>query len=184
MPDAAEILMQQHREVEAMFERFNTEGDPSIAMTICEEIDRHATLEEQLVYPELDRRVDHSMAREARQEHDEARRLISEITKADAASDEFVELVQRLEQAIQHHVAEEEHEVFPKMREELGRDRMAQLGGELREAMSAAPASAPGGRDVLDLTKEELYEKAKQAGIEGRSKMSKAELARAVRAKA
>ena len=61
---------------------------------------------------------------------------------------------------IAHHVEEEEDEAFPKLRKALG------LSG--------------GSSSSSEATKQELYEQAKEAGIEGRSSMSKEELAAAV----
>jgi iron-sulfur cluster repair protein YtfE (RIC family) len=182
MPDAADILMQQHREVEGLFAQFEQARDAATARTICEEIERHATLEEEHVYPVLERDVDAKMAEEAEHEHEEARGLIARIRQAEGA--ELTRLVEQLEQAIEHHVEEEEGEVFPKMRERLGAQRMTELGRRL-ETSTATTASAPATStgEVLDLTKEELYEMAKEQGIEGRSKMNKNELARAVQSR-
>ena len=73
----------------------------------------------------------------------------------------FGATVEMVKAGISHHVEEEENEAFPKLRETLGL-----VGVEL--AGSVEP------------TKEELYEKAQEAGVEGRSSMSKDELAEAV----
>jgi len=48
------------------------------------------------------------------------------------------------------------------------------------KAARKSEGEAFGGIDVFGNTKKELYERAKKAGVEGRSKMSKAELARAL----
>ena len=79
-------------------------------------------------------------------------------------------------------------------RDELGQSRLNDLGTQLAQrkqeltftstptftsALSTAPTATSGGR-LLDLTKEELYEKAKEAGIDGRSSMTKSQLADAL----
>ena len=72
----------------------------------------------------------------------------------------FGAAVEMVAGGISHHVEDEENEAFPKLRKSLG------LRG------SSSSSGEP--------TKEELYEQAKEAGIEGRSSMSKAELADAI----
>jgi hypothetical protein len=59
--------------------------------------------------------------------------------------------------------------VFPKLRKQLG------LGGTNR-----SKSSKRSGSNGSDETKEELYKKAQEAGVEGRSSMTKDELAKAV----
>ena len=51
------------------------------------------------------------------------------------------------------------------------------------EKGESAPSVQGGEGDVTALTRDELYERARKLGIEGRSKMTKNELARAVRAR-
>lgn len=69
---------------------------------------------------------------------------------------------------------EEEQETFHQAREALGEDRLLELG----EEMAARAEELRAGSD--DVTEEELYERARELDIEGRSQMSKRELARAL----
>jgi hypothetical protein len=62
--------------------------------------------------------------------------------------------------------------MFPDCREQLGEERLDQLGEELQARQRTAKSER--------VTKQELYEKAKEQGVEGRSDMSKDELAEAV----
>ena len=118
----------------------------------------HMAIEEEQVYPEL-QRVEGELAEEANVEHGLAREGLSKL-KSKVAQPGFGAVVEMVKGGIQHHVEEEEGEAFPKLREALG------LGGG---------SSASGGA-----TKQELYEQAKEAGVEGRSKMTKDELSDAV----
>ena len=193
MPDVTKILEQDHRTVEELFAQFEDRGDPRIAEQICDELTVHAAVEEEGVYPwlhEIDPDADH----EARREHDEAKALIRQIR---AASDsELADLVMQLKAAVEHHVQEEESEIFPEMREKLGDklDDMAEQVMARKEELTAVVADEPTGTtgtagrvqgraevsDLKELTKDELYERAKAAGIEGRSNMNKAQLVRAL----
>src|SRR5947199_70842 len=117
MPDAFSILIQDHREVEQLFQQFAQTDNPGIAVKICDELTVHAMLEEELVYPILAVKVGHRYAQEARQEHDEAKSLISQIEQGLRSGDDVSPLVKELQQSVQHHVEEEERELFPKLRE-------------------------------------------------------------------
>jgi iron-sulfur cluster repair protein YtfE (RIC family) len=193
MPDAITLLTQDHREVEHLFSLFEAGGGEQIAKQICQELEVHTTIEEEIVYPVLQRQVDKAMAKEAGQEHKEAKGIIEKIKKTlpggngrGGGQEKLSQLVSQLKEAIEHHVEEEEDEVFPKMQEKVG-DKLSDMGQELvarKHELRAQVQDQSGGRgsdqDLLDLTKEELYERAKEADIPGRSSMSKEELAQAL----
>lgn len=119
MPDAFELLSADHRAVEGLFQQFSGSQDPAVAQKICDELTIHCVLEEELVYPLLASKVGTPIADEARHEHAEAKQLITQIEAGVSAGDDVAALVQQLEGAIQHHVQEEESEIFPAMREKL-----------------------------------------------------------------
>ncbi len=73
-----------------------------------------------------------------------------------------------LEAGIAHHVHEEESEIFPKLRKTAAA-QIAQLDPD--ECKTAVE------NDPVDLTREELYRRAQEADIPGRSSMTKDELA-------
>ena len=63
MPDPIALLERDHRAVEKLFERFEKTGDVDIARRICQELRLHAAVEEELVYPLLEAKVDDNLAR-------------------------------------------------------------------------------------------------------------------------
>lgn len=130
MPEVTSLLEEDHREVEALFEEFQRSEDPEIVMAICRELTVHAIVEEEIVYPVLRTYVDARMAEGGEQEHEEAKGLIVAIERIVAAGGDPKATVLQLKGAIEHHVGEEEGEVFPKLREELG-DELELLGGRL-----------------------------------------------------
>lgn len=193
MTKATELIESEHRQVEELFSRFQQTGERDVAMEICALLERHTEMEEQVLYPAL-KEVDEELYEDAQQEHDEAAELIERIRQA--GGEQLTELVQQLQAAIEHHVSDEEQEDLPAMEEACGQERMDQLGQEMEQWRSArgggGAAAGAGGRDqssmergatagskdeLLDLTKDELYEKAKDAEIPGRSNMTKDELA-------
>ena len=132
MANALEILKQDHRTVEGLFTQFESSQERSVAEQICEELDTHTKIEEQIVYPVLRSDVSggEGMAEHAEGEHAEARQLIGRIrqTKDD---DHLAELVGQLKAAIEEHVSDEEDEVFPKMEQALEGSRLQEMGDEV-----------------------------------------------------
>lgn len=78
----------------------------------------HAHIEETVFYPAIE---DHEelkdMVAEALEEHQEATTLLEELEELGAESHDFGSKLQELIEAVEHHVEEEEGEMFPKVRE-------------------------------------------------------------------
>jgi len=146
--DILAMLSDDHRRVEGLFQQFQQSSDPEVALDICAELTIHATLEEELVYPTLGTKVEggHGYAMAARHEHQEAKQLISRIEGGALEGQDVSPLVQELQEAMQHHVEEEESQVFPLIEqgaaavlEKLGPDyvkRKQQLQEQMAEARS------------------------------------------------
>jgi hemerythrin superfamily protein len=145
--DAVELLERQHREVEAMFERFEkmtdraTVSKKKLADEICNALIMHTTIEEEIFYPatrEASEETD-DMVDEAVVEHASAKDLIAQIQEMDPGDDLYDAKVKVLSEMIEHHVKEEEEEMFPKTRE-LKLD-MAALGEEMQMRQKEIEAS-------------------------------------------
>ena len=127
--DAIQQLVDDHNKVRDLFKQFSQLGHPAIAQEICRRLTVHSTLEEEIVYPVLRDRVDAGMADEAEEEHAQVKELIEEIETMDEG-EELENAMAVLEREVEHHVEEEEGEVFPKLEAELGPETL-ELGREL-----------------------------------------------------
>ena len=110
--DAIELLKNDHRNVEGLFERFEkTTGKAAkekIAKQVCLELMVHAQVEEEIFYPAVKDAVEEDIHHEAYVEHDGAKVLIAEILDS-SPDDEFYDAkVKVLSEMIKHHVKEEE----------------------------------------------------------------------------
>jgi hemerythrin superfamily protein len=119
--DALALLKEDHRKVEKLFKEFESaKGDgrkEKLARQICLELTVHTTIEEEIFYPACDGKIEEDMLKEAYVEHDAAKLLMAEIEAGSGQSDEFFDAkVQVLGEQIDHHVTEEEDELFPKVR--------------------------------------------------------------------
>lgn len=119
--DAIALLKEDHREVEKLFKEFeDAKGEgrkEKLARRICLELTIHTTIEEEIFYPACRGKVDEDLLKEAFVEHDAAKLLIAEIEAGNGQSDDFFDAkVQVLSEQIEHHVQEEEKELFPEVR--------------------------------------------------------------------
>ena len=130
MADFVAVLTEDHRRVEQLFNQFDETGDPGVAQQIFLELSVHSIIEEELLYGLYSAKVDNAGAAEARAEHQEAKDLILALEGMDPSSDEFVNTMGQLKASVQHHVEEEENEMFPKILEKLP-DTASILGDDL-----------------------------------------------------
>lgn len=118
--DAIQLLKADHREVEGMFGQFEkTNGAATktkLAEQICLALKVHTQIEEEIFYPAAREALsDEEMIDEAVVEHAAAKDLIAEIEAMEVGEDLFDAKVKVLSEQIEHHVQEEEKELFPQL---------------------------------------------------------------------
>jgi hemerythrin-like domain-containing protein len=139
MPDdVVDKIEHDHREVEELFAEFKQSRQRDLALKICDELEIHTAAEEAAVYPVLEEELsnEEDSVEEAEDEHQEARDLIVKI-RGTQDDELLVGLMDELEQAIRHHVEEEETEMLPKARAELPEDELVALGDDFEAAKDA-----------------------------------------------
>lgn len=150
--DAIKLLTEDHKEVKKLFDDYQKLCDKeapagerqALAGRICSMLTVHTTIEEELFYPlareALGEQAD--LIDEATVEHASAKDLIAQIESSSPDEPLYDAKVTVLGEYIQHHVKEEEGEIFPKIRKtELD---LAVLGSEMAErkqVLSSAVAS-------------------------------------------
>src|SRR5215467_2088848 len=112
--NAIEMLKQQHREVETLFEEFeeaeSVEARRDTFNEIADALAVHATIEERHFYPTVKDQETEGILIESVEEHLEVKRAIAELLEMDAADDLFGAKVKALREDVENHVAEEEGE--------------------------------------------------------------------------
>lgn len=145
--DAITLLKDDHHTVEQLFKRFEQAGERAhvqkrqIVDRIIEELSIHAAIEEQVFYPVARAAVPatEDIALESLEEHHIVKWLLSELVDMDPSHERFTAKVTVLMENVRHHVKEEESDFFPKVRESLGRNELAELGETLANAKKTAP---------------------------------------------
>ncbi len=148
-PDAVQLLTADHRAVKALFQDYQKLVDhdakdaekQDLAQQICMMLTVHATVEEEIFYPAAEDAIkEPDLVDEATVEHAGAKDLIAQIEGSDPSDKFYDARVKVLGEYIEHHVKEEEGEMFPQCRQAkmdldaIGRqlaDRKAELMAEL-----------------------------------------------------
>ena len=112
------MLKDDHKKVKGLFEEYkdaNARKQQEIADTVIHELEVHAALEEELIYPAIRQQIDEDdLMNEANEEHHLVHVLIAELKKLDPSDDIFRAKFTVLGELVKHHVKEEEGEMFPK----------------------------------------------------------------------
>lgn len=131
---AIDMLESQHREVEDLFEELES-ATGSEKIEIFEELaDRlavHAALEEQHFYPAAKDEKTEDLLRESVEEHLAVKRLIADLLELKQADETFDAKVTVLKEQVEHHVEEEEGELFPKVKKLLDAETLDALEQEM-----------------------------------------------------
>lgn len=140
-----ELIEQDHRKVESLFEEMKKTKDSKKSMKlfneIYKELNLHAKAEELVFYPAM-REYDETAEyiEEAEEEHEDAEALLEEMKEFNPKDDEFKEKLEELVEAIQHHVKEEESEIFEAVRKCMDEKQLNTLGEEFQAAKKKVQA--------------------------------------------
>ena len=155
--DAIALLKADHKAVSELFKAYEKAEDDrarkiELATEICTELTIHAAIEEEIFYPQArqalgDDEDGAALLDEAEVEHGSLKVLIAQIEEAldGAGPDEKTDAkVTVLKEYVEHHVKEEEKQLFPKLRK--SDMDLAEAGEELRERKEALKAEGTNGR--------------------------------------
>jgi hemerythrin superfamily protein len=151
--DAIELLISDHRKVDGIFQQFekggNTQEFEQLFQQLKEELTAHSKIEEQIFYPAVRNNPDtESLVEESYREHAQVEQLLQQIPGMDNTSTEWGQKMTELMRDDQHHVQEEETQLFPRVREHFNEGQVQQLGQQLQQLKTelkgqmGAPATA------------------------------------------
>lgn len=130
--DAFNLLKEDHRKVDALFDQLESatgKAKLTVFNQIKTELELHTHIEEKIFYPALEEPEEtHELTLEAYEEHDVVKKLLSQLGRAKTANEEWEAQAKVLRENVEHHVEEEENELFPKAEAALGKAEIADLG--------------------------------------------------------
>jgi len=145
--DAIAVLKQDHRDVEQLFKRFEKAGESAhrtkaqLVASMIEALSRHTAIEELVFYPAVRQEISRleSNVAEALEEHHLVKIVLKELEDLDPKAPRYDAKVTVMMELVRSHVKEEERDLFPKVRDRIGRRELLELGDALRAAKPNVP---------------------------------------------
>jgi hypothetical protein len=133
--DAFELLKADHNKVAQLFDLLEaTSGNRKLDVLkrIKGELERHTHIEEKIFYPALEKPAEtHDLTLEAYEEHKVVKTLLAELAGAKTADDQWQAKAKVLRENVEHHVEEEENELFHQADETLSDRALEALGNRM-----------------------------------------------------
>lgn len=140
--DAITILKEDHKKAKRLLTKLAATTERGLATRmrlleqVQEELDAHMAIEEEIFYPAFrkaaEERDDRIMYLEAHDEHTVAINELSSLRLLDPGSELFAAKAKVLKELVEHHIEEEEGEMFPKARELMARNELVELGEQMQ----------------------------------------------------
>lgn len=137
--NAIDLLKQQHREVEDLFEEFEAQGEGArktkerLCRQIADQLAVHAEIEEKIFYPEAKQKNIEEILRRAVEEHLAMKRTLTDLIEADVEDAQFDARMNVLKELVEHHVEEEEKDLFPKVGKACSKADLEDMGARMQE---------------------------------------------------
>ncbi|WP_394836293.1 hemerythrin domain-containing protein [Pendulispora rubella] len=131
---ATTLLREQHQQVKGIFEKLEKKNGNAATLVrqLANALAGHMAIEQQLFYPAI-REVDKDHVDEGYEEHAVAELELKRLLRTDPADPNFKSRVTVLKELIEHHVKEEEQELFPKVEKKLDAGKLEALGAQLEK---------------------------------------------------
>lgn len=137
--NAIELLKADHEKVAELFEQFkaNEDGDnKALFEKINAELETHTHIEETIFYPKLKEEGDEDLQKivlEGIEEHRQVKMFLKELASLSDDSEKFNPKLKVVVEDVEHHVEEEEGEMFPLVEDQFSEDVLEELGSEMEE---------------------------------------------------
>lgn len=130
--DAFELLKADHKKVNELFDQLEAatgKAKLNVFNQIKTELELHTHIEETIFYPALEKPEEtHDLTLEAYEEHKMVKTLLAKLSGARTADDEWQAQAKVLRENVEHHVDEEENELFDKADDALSDEEIEALG--------------------------------------------------------
>jgi iron-sulfur cluster repair protein YtfE (RIC family) len=182
--DVTRMLEADHRMVEGLFAQIEEkEGEERTALVaeLAEALKAHMELEETVVYPAMAPVTGEDKVEEGVTEHELAKKTLADLVGQTPDGPGFGAALEAVKGGIEHHVEEEEEQVFPKLRSD-GMDTIEGMANAFVAKRQQLGMKVNTAALSVGATKEQLVEEAKGLDIDGAASMNKDELVEALAA--
>ena len=136
--DAIALLKHDHDEVEAIFKKLEPTTERAVKTReelfakLKLELDVHAHIEETIFYPVLKQEAEtRKITLEGYEEHHVVKMLLGELEAMPVGSEQWTAKLKVLQENVEHHVEEEETDMFKSAREVLEKSQLVELGVQM-----------------------------------------------------
>ncbi|MBC8029808.1 MAG: hemerythrin domain-containing protein [Pyrinomonadaceae bacterium] len=147
--NAFTLLKADHKKVAGILEKIDATTERGVKTRedlftqLKSELDLHAHIEETVLYPTLEKADEtREITLEAYEEHRLVKQLLGELESMDKSEEQWTARFTVLKENIEHHVEEEEGEMFKKARKVLSEEEAEDLGARLEAAKGETTKSA------------------------------------------
>jgi hemerythrin superfamily protein len=139
---ATALLEKQHRKVETTFKKLESKRTASLELLreLANNLAAHMTIEQEIFYPAV-REVDEDLVLQAYEEHSLAELAVKRLIATELNDESFAARVTAAKELVEHHVEEEEEELFPAVEKALGREKLAELAERMKERFDEVMAA-------------------------------------------
>ena len=145
--EATRLLKQQHEEVKELFKRYEAADEDSEKQALFDQIAddfaAHGEIEEKIFYPAVYVGSLREKLQEAVEEHLAARRIASDLLDLEPSDAQFDAKMKVLQELIEHHVEEEEGELFPLVQQNFAREELDALGEQMEQMFEQLKQNEP-----------------------------------------
>jgi hemerythrin-like domain-containing protein len=138
--NAFQLLKEDHQKVSGIFQQLEPTTERAektrteLFAQLKQELDVHARIEETIFYPAIKQASEtREVVLEGYEEHAVVKTLLSELEGMDVTSEQWTAKLKVLMENVEHHVEEEEGEMFQKARQVLSEEQIKQLGERMAE---------------------------------------------------
>jgi len=145
--EATKLLKKQHDEVKELFKQFEAAEEESEKQELFEQIAddfaAHGEIEEKIFYPAVYVGPLKEKLQEAVEEHLAAKRVAADLLDMEPSDEQFDAKMTVLKELIEHHVEEEEGELFPLVRQNFAREELEALGDQMEQMFEQLQQDEP-----------------------------------------
>ena len=138
--NAFQLLKEDHQKVDGIFKQLEPTTENAVKTRqelfakLKQELDIHAEVEEKVFYPSIKQAAEtREITLEGFEEHHVIKTLLGELEGMDVTDERWAAKLKVLQENVEHHVEEEEGEMFQKARQVLSEDDINRLGAQMEE---------------------------------------------------
>src|SRR5262245_53941453 len=139
--NALKLLKKDHSTVQSLFSKFDRAGKSAhdkkdeLFVQIRRELQLHSRAEEEIFYPALKalNGEGRQLVSEALKEHRDIDQLLMQISRLKPSDKNFDEKMEVLIENVDHHISEEEGEIFQFAEENCSEDELEELGRQIEQ---------------------------------------------------